>query len=251
MTAPRRPSIPAGLSARAVCLGVVFLLGVTVTSPARSQTWYQVEVVIFDEPGSAAQTEEIWPGEPGPPDLDRSIELAGSDGLSPPGEDGVPHAFRLIDTGKLSLRGVWSRLSRSGQFRPLAHLAWQQPGLGPRSARPVHLVAWGKAAGASARPGLSPIVDGTLRIYRTRFLHAEVDLLYRPAGGNLLGKDPLRARAGALTQTDAGTGTDGPAYRLQTHRKMRSKELHYIDHPLFGLLVKVVPLPPAASSASQ
>lgn len=28
---------------------------------------------------------------------------------------------------------------------------------------------------------------------------------------------------------------------MRQHRRMRSKELHYIDHPLFGMLIKIVP----------
>ncbi|MCK4708648.1 MAG: hypothetical protein KAU21_08530 [Gammaproteobacteria bacterium] len=31
------------------------------------------------------------------------------------------------------------------------------------------------------------------------------------------------------------------SFRLQDHRRMRSKELHYIDHPLFGIIVKAMP----------
>ena len=30
-------------------------------------------------------------------------------------------------------------------------------------------------------------------------------------------------------------------FPLKIHRKMRSKELHYIDHPLFGILVEIRP----------
>ena len=30
-------------------------------------------------------------------------------------------------------------------------------------------------------------------------------------------------------------------FPLKVHRKMRSKELHYIDHPLFGILVEIRP----------
>ena len=28
---------------------------------------------------------------------------------------------------------------------------------------------------------------------------------------------------------------------MQMHRRMRSKELHYIDHPLVGLLIQINP----------
>jgi hypothetical protein len=30
-------------------------------------------------------------------------------------------------------------------------------------------------------------------------------------------------------------------YRLQQSRRMRSNEVHYLDHPLFGIIVQVTP----------
>ena len=37
-----------------------------------------------------------------------------------------------------------------------------------------------------------------------------------------------------------------PRFTLTAERQARSGELHYFDHPAFGLLVKVTPLPPDA-----
>jgi hypothetical protein len=62
-----------------------------------------------------------------------------------------------------------------------------------------------------------PVLDGILRVYRLRYLHVDVDLVYHRSG------------------------VDTP-FRLQTSRRMRSGELHYLDHPLFGLLILVTPL---------
>ena len=31
-------------------------------------------------------------------------------------------------------------------------------------------------------------------------------------------------------------------YPMQSHRRMRSKELHYIDHPLVGILIQINPV---------
>ena len=38
-----------------------------------------------------------------------------------------------------------------------------------------------------------------------------------------------------------------PRYTLHADRQTRSGELHYFDHPAFGLLVLVTPLPPDAA----
>jgi Peptidoglycan-binding protein, CsiV len=38
---------------------------------------------------------------------------------------------------------------------------------------------------------------------------------------------------------------------MRQHRRMRSKELHYIDHPKFGLLIKIIPFNSQKDAATQ
>jgi len=102
------------------------------------------------------------------------------------------------------LSGVWQALKASREYRPLRHLAWTQPGASPRGAPEVLI---GEESDAAVR--------GLVQVTRGRFLHARVDLVYDDVGDR---------------------------YRLKARRRMRSNELHYIDHPLFGVLVLVTPL---------
>jgi len=74
-------------------------------------------------------------------------------------------------------------------------------------------------------------VDGAVTVSVERYLHAKVDLLYRR---------PLPMQDPTLPP-DAPTTLELRGFRLQTSRRMRSQELHYIDHPLFGVLVMVTP----------
>jgi hypothetical protein len=84
-------------------------------------------------------------------------------------------------------------------------------------------------------------VDGTLRLVVSRYLHAEVDLLYRDpspdAETRTYRRPGLLVPEGAERQLPAG-------FRLETSRRMRSGEIHYIDHPRFGVLVFVNPWEP-------
>ena len=105
-----------------------------------------------------------------------------------------------------------------------------------------------------ARDPSKPAVDGTVRVHRARFLHVEADLLYyRPLAGDAGGAPPAAAATGAAPLADSPDTAfieqllaeeDGPArlFRLTERRRMRSKELHYLDHPLFGVLVEAWPL---------
>ncbi|MCK4704001.1 MAG: hypothetical protein KAT90_00855, partial [Gammaproteobacteria bacterium] len=46
----------------------------------------------------------------------------------------------------------------------------------------------------------------------------------------------------ALTMDTENNLISNPSYPLQAHRRMRSKELHYIDHPLIGILIQINPV---------
>lgn len=58
----------------------------------------------------------------------------------------------------------------------------------------------------------TPTARGLIRISKGRYLHLDTDLLLEQAN---------------TTQT----------WRIQLHRRMRSGELHYVDHPKLGLLI--------------
>lgn len=107
-----------------------------------------------------------------------------------------------------------------------------------------------------------PRLEGTLRLILSRYLHIEADLLYREPlegigasdrGEPLLGRgDTMPAGDGMLVQEQdlfllaeqAMQLQPQPqyrVYRLQQSRRMRSNELHYLDHPVFGMAIKVTP----------
>ncbi len=87
--------------------------------------------------------------------------------------------------------------------------------------------------------------SGTIRVHLTRFLHVTLDLTYQ-------------GRTAPEPCWPANDGLDelalAPRYRLTATRNVRSNELHYFDHPAFGVLVRITPVqtqnnprPPAGS----
>lgn len=76
---------------------------------------------------------------------------------------------------------------------------------------------------------------GTLTLYRGRYLHIDADLRYR-----------LRRYQASWTERELPSGP--PVYVLDQRRRMRSGELHYLDHPAIGLLVKVTPVEETAKA---
>ena len=245
---------------------------------AHAQTWYTIEVLMFESLDSDGEREEAWPAAPGRPPVDESIELLEAselplfDGIEENSATALPHAFRLLPEEEFQLRGIWRRLRNSRGYRPLAQLAWRQPGFRKLEAKYAHIrTAYGIDPGTSRgstspapgaqegtnesrpnRPVLKSHVDGILRLYRRKYLHVDVDLLYTrrlPLVGMAIA--PPRSDSPPTNELTEPTGPTENVFRLRSSRRMRSSELHYLDHPLFGVLVLATPfrLPKVAPPA--
>jgi len=147
--------------------------------------------------------------------------------------------FMPLPEEELELGELYRRLGNADGYEPLLHVAWQQPGYDPETARPLDL---------SRLAQLPERLQGEARLYRSRFLHLELNLK--------LWSEPGQALTAAETATteplfpdrgrpDAGEPLDAlepDVYRLSERRKLRSGELHYYDHPRYGVLAKVTPV---------
>ena len=129
---------------------------------------------------------------------------------------------RPLRPDELKLGTEFRKIKAISAYEPLAHVGWVQPGLPEADSMPVDIGTFGV---------FNP--RGTIRVHLARFLHITLDLTYQGTG--------VAAPQG---------GTDGlneialpPQYRLTATRNARSSELHYFDHPAFGVLVRITPVP--------
>jgi hypothetical protein len=137
--------------------------------------------------------------------------------------------FRLLRPEELQLTSQYRVLERNSQaYAPLLHGGWVQPGLPEADARPIDLAMLG------AR---NPM--GTIRLYLSRFLHVNLDLSYQDVAAAPVAPSP----ANELTELPIA-----PRYRLVDDRRTNSGELHYFDHPAFGVLIKITPVRPEPTS---
>ena len=109
---------------------------------------------------------------------------------------------RSLGSSSKRLSGIASRLSNKAGYRPILHQVWRQRVISPKNAKPLRLTS-------SSGP-----LDGTIKVSVRRYLHVDLDLLLK----------------------------SGKGYRLQAKRRMRSREIHYIDHPKMGVLVLITPV---------
>lgn len=99
------------------------------------------------------------------------------------------------------LYAAYEQLRRSPSLRPLLHLTWLQPAELDQLSSPYHV--------------RGETVEGMLSLERGEYLYAIVDMEYRAA--------------------------DGTVHRLREKRQLKFNEIHYLDHPAFGVLVRVSP----------
>ena len=132
---------------------------------------------------------------------------------------------------ELKLGNEYRKLEAIAAYEPLLHVGWVQPGLPEADSVPFDLKTFGV---------LNP--RGTVRVHLSLFLHITLDLTYQaaeagtPAFGSNDGLDEI---------------VIAPQYRLTATRRARSNELHYFDHPAYGVLVRVTPVPAPDGSARR
>lgn len=130
-----------------------------------------------------------------------------------PSNPGQPDRSKAVGTlgsqpAKRNLGPIAYTLKQKG-MNVLKHMAWiQTPG--SRSSNSWRWLSAGR-------------LEGLVRLTRGRFLHLDTDLLLR---------DPNSSQP----------------YRVQLNRRMRSNELHYLDHPKLGIIFRATRLRPATSA---
>jgi len=234
-----------------------------------TKDWYQVEVMIFKRQDPV--TDEYWRLDREPDLASRVIRLGQADRDEPELPENVTDthraaaerdAWRTLDEEAFNLEAMAERMLNRGGYRILFHESWRQPISKRNRAFPIY-VEGGKRimppldsipevsstnqksdvsstdqsapdtrqsgdTDDSVKTGNSflaghtlalPEMRGTLRLHVSRYLHVEPDLW--------------------LTDQDARDRL----YHVQIDqsRRMRSEELHYLDHPKFGLLIQVNP----------
>lgn len=182
---------------------------------------------------------------PGADAGDAGGDDGGDDGAG--GDDERPvarPAFVALDRTAVELGAVWTRLSGSRGYRPFLFAAWDQPVPEQEVTRLFLEDPEGQLA-------------LRLELRRQRFLHVSGDAWLDPEALPDLApriRSLLEARARPApalpfrSEPPARRGARErdrpPRVHWRFERRLRSGETHYLDHPVFGLLVHVSPVSP-------
>lgn len=224
------------------------------------EKWYQIEILAFAR--QSPVSDEYWRLDQ-QPDLNHAalIALDSSEPRLPEHAENLDRsaagygAWRIID-GNLQLQQAAERMAKDGH-RILLHQAWRQP-VRERAYAFAVLVEGGdilpepmtvevpaqdgeltpatdaymatdSSGQITTMPQIEPLespeataireLQGALRFHLSRYLHIEPLLWY--------GSDTKEGQRIWV--------------KIDQKRRMRSEELHYLDHPQFGLMVRITP----------
>lgn len=238
---------------------------------------YQIELLIFAYVKTGEENSEVWRNltRPSFDEYFTPIQIDentnNSQGLLPNLPTPAPRIF--LDTEKAGLsefKGMIKKMEINGQYRILKHLLWQQAVL-PEEAQDFIYIRGGNnypfedhlADMAASKPmngrlelpeqNLKALgqheLEGIIRIHLSRFLHIRSDLWFTQYAQNDAGQCKMNDAPdvfGGINQALPPNLSYTPLlnFRLNQNRRLRSHELHYLDHPRFGLLIKFTPVKP-------
>ena len=186
--------------------------------------------------------------------------------------------FYLLPDSDKKLRNHAAALQRDPRYRILAHQAWRQF-IGGQKRAPAILIKGGNAFGnhRELEGSITLSVAQYLQL-RTNLWFSEFEINYGQAPGEWpqLPQSPNQLRAEILAADRAEPANDMSDFDqwsslntpttettlsnlsepyltkrvvlMEQERRMRRSEMHYLDHPLFGLIIQITPYSPPAQS---
>ncbi|MEM8499074.1 MAG: CsiV family protein [Pseudomonadota bacterium] len=220
--------------------------------------WFSIEVIVFEQymsPGYA----EYWPDRP---------EIGFPENLvrfpSESQNNSLPEFFSELPFDA-QLQKAKKKIERARDQRVLFSRRWEQ-GLLDKENAPYIYIRGGDRAGPHRE------LEGSLQISVERYLHVKSKLwLTRFKSADSVAADVFDTNTAsmevdsdiflddlepfALPEPPFQSTTDlGPSIPIEhvflfdQERRLRSKETHYLDHPLLGMLIRIEPLPDEARS---
>lgn len=189
--------------------------------PVKKARWYKINLTLFQQKHDSS-LDESFKFEP--------LEMVYSDIIQLHDEDtyniatsGINASLALshenANNTAFSLQNIsdeWTELLNKLDpvNQPILYNAqWIQPVYDKQFTAPIYIESSAIHLG-------QPQLKGLFHLHVSRYLHSALELQYLPK------------KASSLSDT----------LSVKQSRRMRSKELHYIDHPAIGALIKIIPV---------
>jgi len=226
---------------------LVLLLAATNTALAED-VGYEVEVIIFEDTTGNYKHSEKWP-EPIATEENNTEALNTTETdtkIIDNSKTNKIEATETIDTEEIKetesivfgdiekenyrLSKQAKKLEEHSDYRILVHKAWKQPGLDKENALPMEISNFVKSEDPNSV--IKSYIDGDITLIMSRYLHINTNLIFHKSKPALLN---------TYKNIENDIDINFKDYPLIFERRMRSKEIHYIDHPLIGIIVLAIP----------
>ena len=220
---------------------ILLILFLGLSSPLFSaETGYEVELIIFETNNSHQLDSEDW---------SYNDMLNNEKDIAEIISDYNDKAFNELDWQQAKLANSLERIESNDRYNILYKKRWRQTGLDRNTAYAIDIsslnddsieseidVSSHQQISTTNTDSLSisnnqeniltagppTYIEGRIKLIMSRYLHFEVNLNYFKMNNDL----------------------DEPGYRsfpIISERRMRSRETHYIDHPMVGVIVHALP----------
>ena len=193
---------------------------------------YQVELIVFSHINAKGLNSEYWPAYT-PIALNNSkiISLSSSNNTVP------GNAFTLLPKNEFRLNREAERIASRPGYKLLLHIAWRQTFTNPAPTEFIHLYG-GNTYTNSNNTANNWQLNGILSISVNRYFNVNFNL-------NLA--EPANQIQRFLNRDNQNNVLNHFAYfRFSQSRRMRSNELNYFGHPLYGIIMKISKVPTPA-----
>ena len=239
-----------------ILISALFLILANI-SFADEMRYYDVEIIVIENLNEVEKNSENWPIQVNLNKPEKTIELGQpfpSDWL-PQGSDLI-NSYKLLDSKSYQLSDMVEKISESKTQRVIFHTAWRQPGLDKNLSLPVYFKREvpvppileadnnkltqeeGKSVqDSNASPS---VLEGILRVTLARYLLLEAELTFQNKIPEIVNSDnPFTVLDNESLREKMKS--QSVIHLKQKRHRIRSNELHYIDHPAISILVKMTP----------
>lgn len=230
---------------KAILTFLLFSFSLVVSAEQEDVRYYDVEVILFENLDNSARQSENWPSSVELELPENFVEIGKPYPGPLPKEYQARLTFKPLTKKEHRLQDQATRIEGSDSRRVLLHTGWRQPGMPRNKALNVYFkraipgtpaIAVNTESSTTSRLAQPQAgeLEGMIKVILSRYLRVETDIVFRPQ------REEMQKDIFSLELLDQ---IDQPiVYRQkQVRRRMRSRELHYLDNPVIGMLILVTP----------
>lgn len=245
---------------------LIFLILTLFSCQSLAERLFDVEVIVFKRNINIENTKEKWSDKPIKLPLQGAVSVFDGNALR-------RNDIQLLPRSQWQLTEEFRTLSGHAGYRPLLHAAWRQDDRGRSQLPKIRFTAGSNFEQEFNLDGTvksyeedeyaqiqpyggknQPIyqLDGYIRLYVQHYLFIETNLIFREPTERIVldtsqslselnQQNPVIAHFDGLHQAQPNYHTEKflKSFPFKQKRRMRSGEIHYLDHPLLGLIIQV------------